>query len=287
MGPVWEANHVWLILVIVILFTCFPRGYAALGMALFMPFHLAVVGIVLRGASFIFRSFQSKPGGPGSEARSWGVVFGVASLISPVLLGTAFGVVTQGRIGLAPGGEAQALHPATWLSAYAIANGLLALSSCAYLAAVYLTIETDGELREDFRRRAIVAGTTTAALAALVLLLAWREAEWFLGRLLSLRTAPLVVGGLFCFAASGWAVSTRRYWLGRFFAAGEVVLLLVGWAVAQYPYLAYPDMRLADMAAPVATLRFVVLSLPVGGLLLVPSLWLLLRVFKSHPQGAE
>ena len=285
MGPVWEANHVWLIFVIVLLFTCFPRGYAALGMALFVPFHLALLGIVLRGASFIFRSHQSRQKDAAAETSAWGIVFGIASIISPVLMGTAFGVVTQGRVGLGPDGEALALHPATWLSRYAIANGLLALSSCAYLAAVYLTNETTGALRDDFRKRAIGSGTTTAILAALVLLLAWREASWFFGRLLSLRTLPLVAGGLVCFAASRWSVFRRRYWLSRLFAAGEIMLLLLGWAVAQYPYLAYPDMRLDELAAPTATVRFFVLSLPVGGLFVVPSLWWLMGVFKSEPHG--
>jgi cytochrome d ubiquinol oxidase subunit II len=235
---------------------------------------------VLRGASFIFRSYQSRQQAA-AETSGWGVVFGVSSIISPVLLGTAFGVVTQGRVGLAPGGEALALAPVTWLSAYSIANGFLALASCAYLAAVYLMLETTGELREDFRLRAIIAGTTTAGLAMLVLLLARSDAEWFFGRLISWRTLPLVAGGLFCFAASGWAVFRRRYVWARNFAAAEIALLLLGWGVAQFPYLAYPDMRLNDLAAPTATLRFVVLSLPVGGLLLFPSLWLLLRVFKS------
>jgi cytochrome bd ubiquinol oxidase subunit II len=285
MGPVWEANHVWLIFVVVILFTCFPRGYAALGMALFLPFHLALLGIVLRGASFIFRSHQDGRTTTPGETSPWGVVFGVASTIAPVLLGTAFGVVTQGRVGLGPEGEAVALAPATWLSRYAVANGALALSSCAYLAAVYLMNETDGPLRDDFRRRAIIAGTTTAALAGLVLLLAWREAAWFFGQLLSPRTAPFVAGGLASFAASGWAVLTRRYWLSRLFAAAEITLLLLGWGVAQYPYLAYPDMPLARVAAPLTTLRFVVLSLPIGALLLVPSLAFLFAVFKTKPQS--
>jgi cytochrome bd ubiquinol oxidase subunit II len=283
-GPVWEANHVWLIFVLVILFTCFPRGYAALGMALFLPFHLALLGIVLRGASFIFRSYQRPEKGVAAETSGWGIVFGVASTITPVLLGTAFGVVTQGRVGISPEGEALALHPVTWLSRYAVTNGLLALSSCAYLAAVYLTNETQGALREDFRQRAMIAGTTTAVLAGLVLLFAWCEASWFFGRLLSERTAPLVSAGLFCFAASGWSVLVRRYRLSRLFASGEITLLLLGWGVAQYPYLAYPDMRLDKFAAPAATLRFVVLSLPIGALLLIPSLWALFKVFKSQPQ---
>ncbi len=281
MGPVWEANHVWLIFVLVVLFTCFPRGYAALAIALFVPFHLALIGIMLRGASFVFRSYQSRQKEAAAETSAWGIVFGVASIISPILLGIAFGVVTQGAIRVAQG---EVIVPgfAPWLSPYCLTNGFLALSACAYLAAVYLTNETEGELREDFRRRAIFAGTATAILAGLVAVMAWIEARWFFYRLLSLRTLPVVLAGLVCFAGSAWSVFTRRYGISRVFAAGEIGLLILGWALAQYPYLVYPDLPFASTAAPVATLRFVVLSLPVGALLIIPSLWTLLRVFKSH-----
>jgi len=281
MGPVWEANHVWLIFVLVVLFTCFPRGYAALSVALFVPFHLALLGIMLRGASFVFRSYQSWQKDAASETSAWGIVFGVASIISPVLLGIAFGVVTEGGI-RAINGEVRLHGFAPWLSTYCFANGILALAACAYLAAVYLTNETDGELREDFRRRAIFAGTVTAILAGGVLLLAWLEARWFFYRLLSLRTMPVVLAGFACFAGSAWSVFTRRYSHSRVFAAGEIGLVILGWGLAQYPYLVYPDLRLDAVAAPVATLRFVVWSLPVGALLIIPSLWTLFRVFKSH-----
>jgi cytochrome bd ubiquinol oxidase subunit II len=283
MGPVWEANHVWLIFVLVILFTCFPRGYAVLSIALFLPFHLALLGIMLRGASFVFRSYQSRQEDAVAETSLWGVTFGVASLISPFLLGTAFGIVTEGGIAVTAAREVIFAQPAPWLSPYSVANGLLALATCAYLAAVYLTNETEGFLREDFRRRAIIAGTATACLAGLVLLFAWQEANWFFRRLLSWQAAPVVAAGLVCFAGSAWSVLTRRFRLSRLFAAGEIALLLLGWAVAQYPYLVYPDMTLAGSSAPKATLQFVILSLPFGAALLVPSLWLLIRVFKSHP----
>src|SRR5262245_24967106 len=281
MGPVWEANHVWLILVVVILFTCFPRGYAALGVALFVPFHLALLGIMLRGAAFVFRSHQSRQKDAALRTSTWGVVFGSASIISPILLGIAFGVVTQGGVRIEDGGVA-VLQTVPWLSRYCLVNGLLALSACAYLAAVYLTNETQGALREDFRWRAILAGTTTAALAGVVLLLAWLEARWFFDRLLSFKTLPVILAGLGCFAGSAWAVFTRHFVLARVFAAAEIGLLLFGWGLAQYPYLVYPDLPLEDVAAPLATLRFVVLSLPVGAFLILPSLWMLLRVFKSH-----
>ena len=281
MGPVWEANHVWLIFVVVVLFTCFPRGYAALGIALFLPFHVALLGIMLRGASFVFRSYQSRQENAAAETSAWGIVFGVASIITPILLGAAFGVVTEGDIRVDESGQVSLTRTAAWLSPYCVTNGLLALATCAYLAAVYLTNETRGPLREDFRLRAIGAGTATALLAGLVGLFAWQEANWFFLRLMSLKTLPVVVAGLVCFAGSAWSVFNRRYALSRMFAAGEILLLLLGWGLAQHPYLVYPDVTLAEAAAPVATLRFVILSLPIGALLLLPSLWLLFRVFKS------
>jgi cytochrome d ubiquinol oxidase subunit II len=287
MGPVWEANHVWLIFVLVTLFTSFPQGYSALSRALFVPFHLALAGIMLRGASFVFRGIRRREPDPASEGAThlsaWSLTFGIASLISPVLLGLAFGVLTEGHVRLDRAGAVRLTGPAPWASPYAVGCGLLALSTCAYLAAVFLTVETQGALREDFRWRAILAGTTTAALAALVLLSAWFEANWFFRELVSLRSLPVLASGLACFAASAWAVFGRRYVLSRVFAAGEIILLLAGWGIAQHPYLVYPDIRLTEVAAPPATIAFLLGSLPLGLVVLIPSLWLLFRTFKSAP----
>ena len=285
MGPVWEANHVWMIFVIVVLFTCFPQGYAALGIALFLPFHLALMGIMLRGAAFVFRSDQCRHKEEVANTSTWGVVFGVASLISPMVLGTAFGMVTEGAVRVSETGQVDLTQPLPWLSPYALGNGLLATVSCAYLAAVYLTNETDGELREDFRQRAIWAGTTTALLAGLVFVLAWFEARWFCERLLSWRVLPVVTAGLVCFAGSAWGVFTRHFRWSRIFAAGEILLLLLGWGLAQYPFLIYPDVTFAGAAAPTPTLIFMIASLPVGAALLIPSLWLLFSVFSDHNRG--
>jgi cytochrome d ubiquinol oxidase subunit II len=269
-----------LIFVVVVLFTCFPAAYAHLAVALFLPFHLALIGIMLRGASFIFRSYQSQQAEAAAETSAWGVVFGVASIISPVLLGAAFGVVTEGLI-LVKDDQVVVAHQWFWLTPYALLNGLLALVTCAYLAAVYLTNETKGDLREDFRQRAIMAGTATAVLAGLVLLLAWFEAHWFVGRLLSPRSLPVVIAGMACFAGSAWAVFHRRFLLARVFAASEISLLILGWGLAQHPYLCYPDLTFAETAAPRATLQFLVFSLPFGAVLLGPSLFYLFQVFKS------
>jgi len=266
--------------VIVVLFTCFPAGYAALSIALFVPFRLALFGIMLRGASFVFRSYQSRQEEAAAETSAWGIVFGVASIITPILLGIAFGVLTEGGIRVGADGRVVLAQALPWLSPYCVANGFLALAACAYLAAVYLTNETTGALREDFRLRAMFAGTATALLAGLVLLFARREANWFFERLFMLRTLPVVAAGLVCFAGSAWSVYSHRYALSRIFAAAEIALLILGWGLAQHPFLIYPDMAFLEVAAPLATLQFVVLSLPFGAALLVPSLWLLFAVFK-------
>jgi cytochrome d ubiquinol oxidase subunit II len=283
MGPIWEANHVWLIFVLVLLFTCFPYGYGPLAIALFLPFHLALAGIMLRGAAFVFRAHARRaPGAPPGDplASRWGRVFGIASLISPVLLGLAFGVVTGGDVRIDEAGDVSGMTPLPWLSPYAVGCGLLALSTCSYLAAVYLTVETDGELREDFRTRAIVSGTATAGLAFVVLAFARLEADWFFRQLVSPRSGPVMAAGLCCFAASAWSVFGRRYRLSRLFAAGEIVLLLLGWGLAQRPYLVYPDMTFQRAAAPAPTIAFMLATLPFGALFLIPSLWLLFHVFK-------
>jgi cytochrome d ubiquinol oxidase subunit II len=283
MGPVWEANHVWLIFVIVILFTCFPKGFVILTTALFAPLHLALLGIMLRGASFVFRGHGRKKASlPGERLHTplWRALFGISSVLSPLLLGAAFGSVTSGTITVRDGRLAPSGGIA-WLSPYAIGCALLALSACAYLAAVFLCKETEGSLREDFRRRAILAGTTTAALALIVLPLAAREATWFFHRLLAPASAPIIIAGLTTFALSAWAVFARRYALARIFAAAEITLLLLGWAIAHRPYLIFPDMTLQDAAGPAASIRFVVVASALGMAILLPSLLLLFRVFKS------
>jgi cytochrome d ubiquinol oxidase subunit II len=276
MGPVWEANHVWLIFVIVLLFTGFPAGFAALSIGLFGLFHLVLLGISLRGAAFVFRGPEVVQRGPGR----WGTVFGAASVITPALLGMAIGAVSAGG----PRARTGLVHLAgelPWFAPVSLAIGALALALCAYLAAVYLTVETEGELQGDFRRRALLAGTVVVGLAALALpLLAWEAPHLWRG-LLSRRAAPVLVTGAAAALLSGWALLRRRYRLARTAAVVQVSLLLSGWGLAQYPYLTYPDMTLQDVAAPEATLRFVLYALPIGLGLVVPSLWLLFRVFKG------
>ncbi len=278
MGPVWEANHVWLIFLIVLLFTAYPPAFAALSVALFWPFHLVLVGIVLRGAAFVFRAH----GHAAADAPlNWGRVFGAASAITPVLLGACLGAISTGRIRVQ--GGAVALGSAlAWLEPFPLATGLLALAVCAYLAAVYLTLETEGELREHFRRQGLTTWLVGGVLSIGTLLLARSEAPRLWAGLTSLPAGLAVVAGVLLAPASAAALWRRHFTRARVFAAGQVVLLLGGWALAQWPYIVYPDVTLIGAAAPEATLAAVLWTLPFGLALLLPSLWFLFVVFKSR-----
>jgi cytochrome d ubiquinol oxidase subunit II len=276
-GPVWEANHVWLIFLIVLLFTCFPAAYAAASVALFWPLHLILLGITLRGASFVFRAY----GTPHAAAQyAWSQVFGIASALTPVLLGACLGAVSSGAIrwiddGLSGGSNA-------WLGRFPLLTGTLALLLCAYLAAVYLAWESEGTIQADFRRFALATWLVAGIVSFAVLLLARSDAPRLWSALTSMPAIVIVLAGTALAPASAGALLAWRFSLARVLAAGQVTLLLVGWGVAQFPYLIFPDLTILESAAPAATLTFTAMTLPLGAALLAPSLLYLFAVFKGR-----
>lgn len=274
-SPVWEANHVWLILAVVLLFTCFPAAFARLAIALHVPLTLVLIGIVLRGSAFTFRSY----GGAREVERTWGRIFAIASLVTPVLLGVAVGAVASGSVGKTGNGIRETfvtVYIEPWLTPFAFAVGFFTLACFAFLAAVYLTLEArEPDLQEDFRRRALITGGVVFAAAALGLLLA----------------PPPVAHGLIAVSTgvaaltAFWALWRRRFRVARVAAAAQVSLILWGWGLAQYPYMLPPDLTIAAAAAPSVTLRLVLAALALGAVVLVPSLYYLFRVFKSQPSA--
>ena len=283
-GPIWEANHVWLILVVVLLFTCFPPAFARMMTVLHIPLTLMLIGIVLRGSAFTFRTYDSQRD---DVQRRWGRVFAVASAITPVLLGICIGALAQG--GVAP--AATGPHPVevfflSWFTRFAFSVGLLTLSLFAYLAAVYLTVEArEGALADDFRRRALGALVVVMVLSVLVLLVARSDAPRMHVLLRERWALPLHIAAGSAAATAGWALWTRRYRIARVAAAAQVSCILWGWAVAQYPYIIPRGQTIAAAAAPAVTLRLVLWTLLAGGLVLFPSLFYLFRIFKGGPDG--
>jgi len=289
-GPIWEANHVWLILVVVILFTAFPSAFATLSIVLHIPLTLMLVGIVLRGSSFVFRSYGSRD--RAAQGR-WGRVFSIASIVTPVLLGVIVGAIASGAVGAAasalptsPGATSTSFAPvfiAPWLAPFPLAMGVLALAMFAFLAAVYLAYAaTENGLREDFRRRALGAAAVMFVAA-------------FGGLGVARMHAPdvsrdLTAGFAFYFQlATGiaaitaiWALWTRRWALARIAAAAQVSLILWGWVVVQYPYVIPSTHTLRATAAPRITLVLLLWGLIGGSVVLIPSLAYLFRTFTSN-----
>ncbi|HLH74579.1 MAG TPA: cytochrome d ubiquinol oxidase subunit II, partial [Chloroflexota bacterium] len=253
-----------------------------LSIALYWPFHLVLAGIVLRGASFVFSAHGRAAG---HTPLAWGATFGAASVITPLLLGASLGTVSAGQIRVVQGTVAPGATWA-WLAPFPLATGLLALAVCAYLAAVYLTLETEGRLQDDFRERALQTWFVAGILAAITLVLTRFEAPHLWNNLVVGWAAMFVGAGILLAPASFAATYRRRYRLARVCAVGQVIVLLVGWALALRPYLVYPDVTLDGSAAPIPTLRFILASVPVGLALVLPSLWFLFDVFKGRNPAA-
>ena len=267
MGPVWEANHVWLIFMITGLFTAFPTAFATLSLDLYLPFTIALVGIVLRGAAFAFRAHGREAVG---GASTWGIAFGAASIIAPFFLATGIGAVAVG------------LTSSSWAAPYSLLLGCFAVSMCAYLAATYLMVETEGSpLEADFRTRAAIAGLVAGALAVACLGLAPLAAP-NLAHALFGHGLPLVVLALINGLVAITAVWRSRPRIARVAVAAQVVLVLWAWAVGQWPYLIPPDVTIDGAAAPASTLSALLVVIIVGMLVLIPSLAILFRVFKAR-----
>lgn len=279
-GPVWEANHVWLILVIVILFTAFPPAFATIATALHIPLTLLLIGIVLRGSAFTFRTYDVERD---RVQRRWSRIFSVASSITPVLLGITIGGIASDTVHVERGVVTSGFVW-SWLQPFPFAVGFFTLALFAFLAAVYLTLETtDTELQEDFRRRALVSGIAVGVMALVVFLLAESGAPRLrAGLTRSAWAVPLHAATAICAIGAFYFLWVRRYGLARVCTALQVTLILWGWAVAQFPYIVPPDITIESAAAPSATLKLLLGALGAGALLLLPSFYYLFRIFKGE-----
>ncbi len=277
-GPVWEVNHIWLILVIVLLFAGFPKAFAAVMTTMHVPLSIMLVGIVLRGSAFTFRAYDLNK----ADEDRWNHRFSIPSVLTPFFLGMVIGAIAMGRGAEQP--KDLSRYYTLWITPFSISVGIFTLVIFTFLAAVYLTLETrDRELQDDFRFRALISAVLLGGLAWLV---------YFLAR----RDAPMLYDGL---DASKWglpvrvttgiaaiavivALVARRYVLARFAAIAQVSLILWGCALAQAPYLVPPAWTVTNSASPPGVMRFLLISLAAGSLVLIPSLILLFWIFKRH-----
>jgi cytochrome bd ubiquinol oxidase subunit II len=275
MAPVWEANHVWLIFVLVLLWTCFPVAFGSIMSTLYVPFFLAAAGIIFRGAAFAVRGQAATI----NEARVIGAVFALASVLVPFCLGAALGGIASGRVAV---GNAAGEPFSSWLNPTSALVGGLSVLTGAYLAAVYMAADSVRaglpDLVRAFRARALGAGVAAGAVAIGGLFVLRDDARDLYDGLTS-------GGGLVFVALSavGGVLTLALVWRGRFgparvSAAAAVACIIVGWAFAQSPYLLPRKLTLDDAAASDATLAAMLVGVAVGLLLLVPSLVILYRL---------
>lgn len=276
-GPVWEANHVWLIYVLVIWWTGFPEAFAAAMSTLVLPLLLALLGIVLRGASFAFRKYAETLG----QARLFGAVFATSSIITPFFLGTVAGAIASGRVPLDGTGD----RWSSWVNPTSLFGGLIAVGTCAFLAGSFLVADAERSgqhrLAGEIRVRALAVGAVTGALVFAALLPLEHDAPT-LSDGLEGRAAPLVVLSAVAGAATMYLLWRRRYALARITAVLAVAAVVSGWGVGQYPWLLVDEVTIADAAGARATLQGLLVAVGLAAVVVVPPLVYLFRLTQSE-----
>ncbi len=273
--PVWEANHVWLIFVLVVLWTSFPLFFGSVMSTLYVPLFLAAAGIISRGTAFAIGGQATRL----KEARVIGAAFALSSLLVPFCFGAAIGGVASGRV---PVGNAAGDPLSSWLNPTSITIGVLAVLASAYLAAVFLAgdaVRADlPDLEEGFRRRALVTGALAGALAAGALVVLHSDARYLYDGLTSSGGLVLLIASAVGGIATLALIGTRRYEHARVSAGLAVAAIVAGWAVAQRPFLLPGRLTIDRAAAGDATLTALLISMAAGSVVLVPSLILLYRL---------
>jgi cytochrome bd ubiquinol oxidase subunit II len=277
-GPVWEANHVWLIFILVVMWTCFPPLFGAVSSTLWIPLTLAAFGVIIRGSAFAFRKTVTETW----QRRIFGAAFAASSVITPFFLGAAAGAVASGHV---PPGVGAGQPVGSWWNPVSVMTGVLAVVVCAYLAAVYLTADArragDATLVAQFRWRALAAGVAAGAVAAAGLLFLHQDAAVFYHGLLH-RGLPLVAISAIAGILSLGLLYRHRFLTARLTAALAVTAVLWAWAAAQYPNLLNPGLTISQAAADRPVLTATLASLGAGAVLLIPSLaWLYILFQRS------
>jgi cytochrome d ubiquinol oxidase subunit II len=267
-GPVWEANHVWLVFVLVVAWTAYPVVFASIASTLLIPLGVAAIGIIIRGATYALRSTAETQLGGTSEA----VLFGISSVLTPFALGAAVGAIASGRV---PVGNARGELVGSWATPASTAIGILFVITGAYLAAVYLTADAHrhghAEVAAAFRRRALAAGVVAGAAAGAALLVMRSDAPQIYDGLTSGAGLAAVLASAAAGAAALLLVVRRAYGPARIAGALAVAAVIAGWALAQRPDL-LPGLTVQQAAASDSVLWALIVAAVLGAVVLIPSL---------------
>jgi cytochrome bd ubiquinol oxidase subunit II len=285
--PVWEANHVWLIFILVVLWTGFPEAFAAIFSTLFVPLTLAALGIVLRGAGFALRHVAGRL----EIKRALGAAFAISSVMTPFFMGAVVGAIVSGRVPANGNGD----RLTSWCNATSIVIGLLFVATCAYLSATFLVADArrarDAELEAYFRRRALGAAVVAGVLAVVGIVDLREDARYVYDGLTS-SGLPLVIVSLLCGIVALGVLARGNAIRARPFAVAAVAAVVWGWGVAQHPYLLPTSLKIDAAAAPHATLVALVVVLAFAVAIIGPALGLLYTLHQrsaldEHAPSAE
>lgn len=281
-GPIWEANSIWLIFLVTGTFTGFPIVFSTMMTALFIPLSIGLIGIVMRGAAFAYYThFRAAI----VVSATWGRAFSIASIVTPFLFGCVAAAAVSGGIRVRGDGTVVANVITSWTTPFALSCGLFAVALCAVLAAVYMTVEVQNQgmhrLTLIFRRRALIAGAVAAALGTASAWLA-RSYATYLFNGLTTRALPLALLGVVLGALTGAALLIGYYRVARVLVGGMVLFVLGAWSVAQLPYLIVPDITVQSAAAPVGVESALIIATIVTMALVIPALYYLFYLFKSE-----
>jgi cytochrome bd ubiquinol oxidase subunit II len=270
-GPVWEANHVWLIFIFVILWTSFPEAYASITLTLFVPLAIAALGIVLRGASFAFRKVVVSL----RYRRIFGAAFAASSVLVPYCLGAVAGGIASGRV--PAGGQAgDPVH--SWINPTSILGGVLAVAAAAYLASVYLVWDArrldDTDMIEYFRRRAVIAAAAVGLIGIIGIFVLRADAPYLFQGLTS-RALPLVIVGALCGVVALVLLIRNARRGARLLAVVAVAITMIAWGDAQWPYILPESLTFAAAAAPSGTLTAMLIVVVLAALIVIPGFVLL------------
>ena len=276
-GPVWEANHVWLIYVLVMWWTGFPAAFAATTTTLFIPFMLALAGIVLRGASFAFR----KNSDSFAQARLFGAIFAGSSLIAPFFLGTIAGAIASGRVPAGGYGD----PTGSWINPTSLVGGCLAATTCIFLAGVFLTADAARMripgLADQLRTRTLTVGVAAGAIVFAGLFPILHDATTLSHGLLGAGLPMLVVAAL-AGAITLILLYRRSYSIARVSAAAAVAAVVAGWGVGQYPWMLVDQLTINDAAGADVTLRGLLVVVALAVVIVLPALGFLLRLTQTE-----
>lgn len=268
--PVWEANHVWLIFVLVVLWTAFPPAFSAIFSTLYVPIALAALGIVLRGAGFAFR--KSIEGLQGRRAA--GATFALSSVLTPFFMGAVVGAIASGGVPADGNGDAFS----SWIQPLPLLIGGMFVATGAYLSAVFLVGDARRAREEDleryFVRRSLAAAALAGAFALAGLFALHSEARYVFDRLVAEGLPLVILSGLCGIGLLAVLLRGGRRPL-RPLAAGAVIAVVWGWGVAQFPYLLPTSLRIDQAAAPDPTMTVIFIVFAIAAVLVLPSLALL------------